>query len=120
MKKILLFLICFVLVSMTCFASIKFTDVSDSYWGAEVIYKLSDKGVINGYDDGTYKPLNSVTYGEFIKLVMATVLPNDFEPSSVTSDFDHWAASYIKLAEIYGIIDEGMITIENVSDACAA
>lgn len=116
MKKFLIFFICFVLVSMTCFASIKFSDVSDSYWGAEVIYKLADKGVINGYDDGTYKPLNSVTYGEFIKLVMATVLPNDFESSSVTGDFDHWSAPYIKLAEVYGIIDEGMITIENVND----
>lgn len=116
MKKFLILFFCFILFGITCFASIRFTDVSNSYWGAEVIYKLANKGVINGYEDGTYKPLKSVTYGEFIKLVMANFLPDDFESSSVTADFDHWAAPYIKLAELYGVIDEGWITLDNVNN----
>ena len=116
MKKILILMFCFILVGVTCFASIRFSDVADSYWGAEVIYKLADAGVINGYEDGTYKPLKSVTYGEFIKLVMANFLPIDFEGAGVTSDFEHWAAPYVKLAELYGIIDEGWISLENVNN----
>ena len=116
MKKILIFILCFMLVGITSFATIRFSDVTDSYWGAEVIYKLADAGVINGYDDGTYKPLKSVTYGEFIKLVMANFLPADFEAEGVTSDFDHWAAPYVKLAELYGVIDEGAVTLDNVNN----
>ncbi len=116
MKKILIFTFCFILLSVTCLASLKFSDVADSYWGAEVIYKLANKGVINGYDDGTYKPLKSVTYGEFIKLVIANFLPEDFEATGVECDFEHWAAPYIKLAELYGIIETGEVTLDNVND----
>lgn len=116
MKKILIFIFCFAFVGITSFAAIRFSDVADSYWGAEVIYKLADAGIINGYDDGTYKPLNSVTYGEFIKLVMATFLPADFETTGVDANFEHWAASYVKLAEIYGIIEEETITLDNINN----
>lgn len=117
MKKICVFILCFVLIGSSCLAAtIRFSDVSDSYWGAEVIYKLANAGVINGYDDGSYKPLKSVTYGEFVKLVMASFLPNDFETESVSADFEHWAAPYIKLAELYGIIDVGAVNLENVNN----
>lgn len=116
MKKFLIFFVCFMLVSITSFAVLKFSDVADDYWGAEVIYKLAEAGVINGYENGTYKPLKSVTYGEFIKLVMANYLPADFDKAGVTTDFDHWAASYVKLAEMYGVISEGMITSENINN----
>ena len=116
MRKILIFSFCFMLIGITSFAAIRFSDVADSYWGAEVIYKLADAGVINGYEDGTYKPLKSVTYGEFIKLVMATFLPADFESEGVTSDFEHWAAPYVKLAELYGVIDEGVVTLDNINN----
>lgn len=114
MKKILIFVFCFAFIGITSFAAIRFSDVADSYWGAEVIYKLADAGVINGYEDGTYKPLNSVTYGEFIKLVMAIYLPTDFEMTGIDVDFDHWAAPYVKFAEIYGIINEEDITLSNI------
>ena len=116
MKKIFNVLVIFILIGTVCFASIRFSDVSDSYWGAEVIYKLADAGVINGYDDGTYKPLKSVTYGEFIKLVIATFVPGEIDNSSITTDFEHWAAPYVKLAELYGIIDEGWISKENIDN----
>lgn len=116
MKKIWCLFLCFVLLGTSCLATtIKFTDVSDSYWGAEVIYKLASSGVINGYDDGTYKPLKSVTYGEFIKLVMASFLPDDFEAEGVSCDFEHWAAPYVKLAELYEIVDVGVVNLDNVN-----
>lgn len=116
MKKILIFVFCFIIIGVTSFATIRFSDVADSYWGAEVIYKLANAGVINGYEDGTYKPLKSVTYGEFIKLVMATFLPDDFESEGIDTEFEHWAAAYVELAEIYGVIDEGEITLDNINN----
>ena len=116
MKKFLVFIFCFIIIGITSFATLKFSAVDDSYWGAEVIYKLANAGVINGYEDGTYKPLKSVTYGEFVKLVMANFLPADFESAGVDADFEHWAASYVKLAELYGIIDEGVITLDNINN----
>ncbi|MGD6842182.1 S-layer homology domain-containing protein [Bacillus infantis] len=38
-----------------------YSDVSDNYWAKKEIDKLTEKGVIGGYPDGTFKPSKSVT-----------------------------------------------------------
>ncbi|MGI6751170.1 MAG: S-layer homology domain-containing protein [Anaerovoracaceae bacterium] len=48
--------------------TVHFKDISGSY-ASEKIIKLSGKGIINGYKDGSFKPKNTVTRGE-----VATVL----------------------------------------------
>ena len=44
------------------------TDVS-GHWAEEVITKWQDAGLISGYEDGTFKPENSVTRAEFAAMV---------------------------------------------------
>ena len=46
-----------------------FTDVKQSDWHYSVVNELSDKGIISGYEDGTFKPQKSVTYSEFLTLL---------------------------------------------------
>ncbi|WP_027400397.1 RCC1 domain-containing protein [Anaerovorax odorimutans] len=53
--------------------SIKFTDIS-SYWAEANIISLVQKGIINGYDDNTFRPNSSITRAEFAK-----ILTNAFE-----------------------------------------
>lgn len=46
-----------------------FKDVKTSDWHYSVVNELSDKGIINGYEDGTFKPQRPVTYAEFLTLL---------------------------------------------------
>lgn len=46
-----------------------FTDVKTSDWHYNVVNELSDKGIISGYEDGTFKPQRPVTYSEFLTLL---------------------------------------------------
>ncbi len=45
--------------------------VSDigNHWAKEEISYLVEKGTVNGYDDGTFKPNKNVTRAEFLKMV---------------------------------------------------
>jgi len=98
-----------------CYAK-EFPDVDSSHWALPYINKLSDEGVINGYDDGTFKPEGTVKRSEFIKLVMAAVWPVYVDLDEVPTNFDHWVAPYVAMAEIDGIIDAGEYTLENVEE----
>lgn len=46
-----------------------FTDVKKSDWHYSVVNELSNKGIITGYEDNTFKPQKSVSYAEFLTLL---------------------------------------------------
>ena len=48
----------------------KFSDVTTSTWCYKYVAELSDASVIAGYNDGTFKPNSTVTYGAALKLIM--------------------------------------------------
>lgn len=56
---ILTTLVCFSFTSLVYAKT--FTDVDDSYWGKSYIDHMSNVGIIQGYDDGTFKPDESVS-----------------------------------------------------------
>lgn len=73
---IILLSIPFSVVSAIGADSIIFSDIS-SHWAKEDIEIAVEKGIVNGYPDGTFRPDLSVTRAEFIKmLVMALNLPH--------------------------------------------
>ena len=41
-----------------------FKDVSSEHWAAKVIEELAEKGVVNGYEDGTFRPDEPITRAE--------------------------------------------------------
>ena len=47
----------------------QFKDVKQTDWHYSVVDELSNKGIINGYEDNTFKPQKSVTYAEFLTLL---------------------------------------------------
>lgn len=46
-----------------------FSDVSENDWSYQYIMKLAQRGIINGYVDGTFKPKNSITRAEIAVLL---------------------------------------------------
>ncbi len=45
-----------------------FPDVPSSHWAAGYIGALANEGVINGFEDGTFRPNDSVTYEQAVKM----------------------------------------------------
>lgn len=48
-----------------------FTDLEDVSWAVPAIEALYAKGVINGYGNGEFRPNNTITRAEFVKMLVA-------------------------------------------------
>jgi hypothetical protein len=72
------------------------SDLSTS-WAKGDIQQLLDRGVVNGYPDGTFRPSRSVTRAEFAKLMdKAFHLDPVDGPAPFKDVAGHWAKRYIK------------------------
>lgn len=117
MKKIVSFLCVMVIVLLTAlpvFAA-SFSDVDESHWAYNNIINLADQGIVNGYEDGTFKPENMVTYGEFMKLIMCTYMPKN--KIATFTGLPHWALGYVYAAEMQGLIPAGYVSVEKLDKA---
>lgn len=70
-RKLALFLAAMMAASslpMTAYAA-TFKDINDVPWAAGVISSVADKGLLSGYEDGTFRGKNNVTYCEAMQMV---------------------------------------------------
>lgn len=51
----------------------QFSDIKKGKWYTKEVNWAADKSLVNGYEDGTFKPDNSVTRQELAKLIMGLV-----------------------------------------------
>lgn len=58
-----------VLIAPTNILAKTFSDVNNNDWFYSVVNELSDKGIISGYEDYTFKPQKAVSYAEFLTLL---------------------------------------------------
>src|SRR5699024_4308805 len=72
----------------------KFKDVKVSDWFVDTVSKLVGKGGIDGYSDGTFRPNNTITKAEFIKMTVGSLGYKEVEPKD-----SHWAINYVNKAE---------------------
>ena len=106
-----------------------FPDVRAGDWFAAYVTALTEAGVVDGFDDGTFRPQSSVSWGQALKLVLlasgypeqAPVETKDGEPAS------HWASGYLAYAEKKGFVAAGSVsdldkplTRNDIADLCAA
>ncbi len=85
-----------------------FSDIK-GHWGKTYIEKMNKAGVINGYDDGTFRPDGTVTKGEFVTLIAQAL------KLETKDEKGHWAAKFVTAAKAANIIDEN-IAVASVSD----
>ena len=106
-----------ILVTLTSIAvvpaSAAFTDLEANHSAYDAVNVLSKLGVINGYDDGSFKPNNNVTRAEFTAMLLrtrglgsvgSTSLENPPFPDVTTPDVS-WAIGNIRTAREMGIIN---------------
>lgn len=57
-------------------AVISFSDVSDADWFAPYVYFAAEREIVQGHDDGTFRPGDSITRAEAAKIIRLTILQN--------------------------------------------
>ena len=72
--------------------------------------------VISGYPDGTFRPKESISREEFIKMLMALATNRTFDFDSVDSEYTSWAKGYVTIAEMQCVIDKGAYTDETLKE----
>lgn len=96
MKKILsvILALCLCLSAISAFAVFSDIDSDTLSWAGEAIDYLDENTIINGYGDGTFRPLNNVTRAEYAKM-----LSMSFGLTRGGLSYDdingHWAEGYI-------------------------
>ena len=109
LKKVLALVLAFA-CAFTMFAGAAFTDSADIKVDTEVVDTLVSLGVVNGYDDGSFKPNGTVTRAEMAKMIYVLRTGNsdasayNDDKTSFTDIGSHWARGYIKYCQSLGII----------------
>ena len=70
-----------------CLAASAYGDVPEGAWYGGYVGTLSELGVINGYPDGSFRSGDTVTVGQFIKMLAVIA-----ELTPVTNVGTHWAS----------------------------
>ena len=84
-------------------------DVTSETAYNEAIIVLSEKGIIQGYDDGTFRPGNTVTRAEAAAILTRGFYSDNIIKDERTTFSDvneyHWASGYIMLMVRKGIVN---------------
>lgn len=78
-----------------------FNDVSEDHWAIKFINSIHAKDLIEGYEDGSFKPEKNITYGE-----IATILVRAMEKDQVAKDTNlSWPDNYFTTAQNLGLFE---------------
>lgn len=100
MKKFLI--ITLIIILTFCIVSVSYaTNFSDTsnHWAETYINRWSQEGIINGYEDGTFKPNNNITRAEYITMIVRIFKPTDTIDATSYSDVDSSAWYYDSLSK---------------------
>ena len=107
-KKLLSFFLLVVIIALTSFvasaSSHKFKDVPSNHWANKAIQIMTDKKIISGYPDSTFKPDSIISRSEFAKMmVLALNISIKSNPTSSFKDVatDAWFLPYVESAKFY-------------------
>ena len=106
-KKIISLILALALLgSLPVYADTEFTDVQESDWFYMSVSFAYSKGIINGVGNGEFKPYDTLTVAEAIKL--SACIHANYHSVEITPDADssHWADVYYDYAVENGIIKD--------------
>lgn len=103
MKKIVCVLAMIVIITNSIVFALNFSDLSESHWAYNNVLTMQEKGIVNGFEDGTFRPNQTVTREQFAKMLVktfdlkSTVRLNSFEDV----EDGRWSKNDIKIASSY-------------------
>lgn len=83
-----------------------FTDIADVTWAEESIMNLYKKGIISEAADGRFRPNDSVTRAEFVKMLVTALRITDKSAPVDLNDVSEsdWYYTYVSAAVNYGLV----------------
>jgi predicted DNA-binding antitoxin AbrB/MazE fold protein len=91
--------------------SFVFSDVLGNHLNSVAIRKIKNSNIVEGYEDGTFKPQSLINRAEFTKIVIGAQYANELDNCDMqTNGFSDveanaWFAPYICVAKARGIIN---------------
>ena len=84
-----------------------YSDVKKGDWYYAAVSTLSNMGILNGYNDGTFRPNNTITRAEFAKIAVCFY---DYRNIQATNNFvdvkdGAWYENYVAIAAEIGLIE---------------
>lgn len=78
-----------------------FLDITEEHYAFNEIIKLYKDGIIDGYDDGTYKPSNTINRAELTKLLMSGLRKSEIrhEQFCFPDVGDEWFSTHVCAAK---------------------
>lgn len=90
MKKIISVVISMIILTSCAYA---YTDVAQQDWFYPTVTEMSEKGILTGYEDGSFRPSATITYAEYITILKRIVTGTDER-----SETGHWAKKSLEYA----------------------
>lgn len=118
-KILLLTVVISLLFTMTANA-VAFTDIS-THWAKSYIERVAAKGIVSGYDDGTFKPDNNVTVLEALVMLsrlydidddLKEKIDEKYEPTlkgMTNTLYNEWSFEYLSVIIELGVVSENGI-----------
>ena len=82
-----------------------YTDVKDDAWYAEAVKALSSLGIVEGYEDGSFKPDQAITRAEFAAVATRFIEAKGGNVKFKDVPDDFWAKENISTAAYFGWIN---------------
>ena len=78
----------------------KFNDISNDFWAKNEVNYLASKGLLKGYDDGTFRPENPITRAEVATILVRanSEIKEGLRAMFPDVNDSHWANKYIEKA----------------------
>ncbi len=111
LKKTLAVVLAFAMVLSMGFSAFAYTDVTAGTKVAEAVSILSNLGIFTGFEDGTFKPNDTVTRAQMAAIICRTLGYEDQANASTgTTNFydvpaSHWASGYVNVAQSLQIVN---------------
>lgn len=115
--RVLSLAVLFMMIFTTVASAVTFNDISD-HWAKDYIIKVADNGLVTGYDDGTFRPENSVTVLESLIMMSRLYDIDDDIKSQIVKEFKpvlenmsnaedyNWAFENLSIALELGIVSQ--------------
>ncbi len=112
LKKTLAVVLAFAMIlSMGAISTFAYTDVAEGTVVSEAVSILSNLEILTGFEDGTFRPSETVTRAQMAAIICRMLGYEDQAKSSMGSTVfddvaaDHWASGYINVAQAQQIIN---------------
>jgi len=112
-KRIIIMILLILVITTTgVFAGVQFGDIPANAWYKSHLDYATNKGIINGYPDGTFKPEDNLTRAAFTKVIVYAL---EGEQKKGINILKKWYTPYYDKGESLGILPNEFLDLDKDS-----